>query len=238
MVDVIKLTQRMKRLGVFKHLSLDDLKTILLAGQFKQYKEDAVIFLEQEPCSGLHVLLRGLVKLVTVGPDGRENTLTVIQPVIMFNEVAVLDGGLNPCSAIADKDSLIWRTSLENFQVGLARYPELALELLPILAGRNRRLINHCKDLSFKTVRARTAKLLLELSEGGTIIINRRELSIQEIASRVVSVPEAVSRSISYMRDLGVILSDWSTIEVIQVEKLAELAQIDTSCPIYMSDSD
>jgi CRP-like cAMP-binding protein len=144
----------------------------------------------------------------------------------MFNEVAVLDGGQNPVTAVTFKDSTIWRASRERFNLVLERYPKIALGLLPILAARNRWLISQYEDLSFLSVRARMAKLLLELSDFGRKRIDRREYSISELAARVATVPEAVSRTLSVFRDEGFINSTRTEIVVIQSEELAGIAQL------------
>ncbi len=227
MVELSKLINRMSLLPHFKKLSLSDLKTIVTAGRFTRIPAEAVIFIEEEPCSGLYVLLSGLVHLSNVSPDGRETILAIIEPVIMFNEVAALDGGTNPFTAITAKNSLLWHASVENFQIGLKRYPELALGLLPILANRNRTLVNYCQDLAFRSVRARTAKLLLDISEDGRETINRRNHSINQMAARIATVPEAISRSFGYFRDQGYIDSNRTSIDVIQPNKLAELADVE-----------
>ena len=49
------------------------------------------------------------VHFYKIGPQGQENIIGVVKAVILFNEVAVLDGGLNPIMAETFKDSLICR---------------------------------------------------------------------------------------------------------------------------------
>ncbi|NIP44079.1 MAG: cyclic nucleotide-binding domain-containing protein, partial [Gammaproteobacteria bacterium] len=60
-----------------------------------------IIFREGEDCSGLFVLLKGLVHLYKMGLQGKETIVTSVQPVIMFNEVPIIDGGPNPVTALA-----------------------------------------------------------------------------------------------------------------------------------------
>ena len=226
MVNISDLIDRMSRLEHFKHLSESEIKTIIDIGQIRHFKADTHIFHQGEPCSGLYVLLSGQVHLYKIGPQGQENIIAVIEPVIMFNEVAVLDGGHNPVTAVTFKDSTIWRASRERFNLVLERHPKIALGLLPILAARNRWLISQYEDLSFLSVRARIAKLLLELSDFGRKRINRREYSISELAARVATVPEAVSRTLSVLRDEGLINSTRTEIVILQSEELAGIAHL------------
>jgi CRP/FNR family transcriptional regulator len=174
----------------------------------------------------MFVLLTGQVHLCKLGPQGQESILAVIEPVIMFNEVAVLDGGPNPATAIAIQDCITWNVSCTAFRDLMRRYPQVGLGLLPVLAARNRFLISQYEDLSFRSVLARTAKLLLDLSQYGRQTIQRREHTIYEMAARIATVPEAVSRSLKTFKKDGCIVSTRASITVRQPEALARAAQI------------
>ncbi|NKQ35061.1 MAG: Crp/Fnr family transcriptional regulator [Chloroflexi bacterium] len=227
MQNVPALIERMKRLPHFQNLSDADLETIIQAGKTRRVKVDVTLFREEEPCAGLYVLLAGQVQLHKLSPEGRDNIMAVVEPVGMFNEVAVLDGGVNPATAVISQNATFWHISRDAFHDLLEQYPQIGLGLLPILAARNRWLVSKYEDLSFRNVRARTAKLLLELSEYGRHDINRQQHNISTLAAQTCTVPEAISRALAYFRDEGLITSDRSQIAVHQPDKLARLAQIE-----------
>jgi CRP-like cAMP-binding protein len=99
--------------------------------------------------------------------------------------------------------------------------------LLNVLAKRNRRLISKYEDLIARPVKARTAKLLLDLSSYGNQPIDRISHSNQFLAARISTVPEAVSRSIKFLRETGVIETSRTQIIVNCPDRLAEFAQVD-----------
>jgi CRP/FNR family transcriptional regulator, cyclic AMP receptor protein len=150
----------------------------------------------------------------------------VIDPVIMFNEVAVLDGKENPVSAIAAQKATLWYTSCNNFQILLTRIPEVSLGLLKVLARRNRLLLSHFEDLSTRSILERTAKLLLEISCNGNIVIQRGENPSRVMASRISTIPEAFSRALRYFKEQGYIDCTRTTISIKNPEKLAEISKI------------
>ena len=221
------LTSQLSQVTHFRGLPEKDLLEIVSAGQVRRFPAEAVIFFQDEPCAGMFVLLSGQVRLCRLGPQGQQNILAVVNPVIMFNEVAVLDGGPNPVTAMAAQDCLAWQIPHDAFQDLLQRYPQIGLGLLRVLAVRNRRMIAQYDDLSFRTVLARTAKLLLELSDHGKKTILRRDHSIDMLAAQIASVREAISRSLHYIKKQGAIELSRSTITVLQPDQLAGLAQID-----------
>jgi CRP/FNR family transcriptional regulator len=227
MPEIQPLIERMGRLPHFRNLSAADLEAIIRAGQVRPARADTTLFWEEAPCAGLFVLLPGQVHLHKISPDGRDHIMAVVEPVGMFNEVAVLDGGPNPATAMVTQTSTLWRIDREAFHALMEQYPQIALGLLPVLAARNRGLVSKYEDLSFRSVRARTAKLLLELSQYGQRPINRQKHSAATLAAQTCTVPEAISRALAYLRDQGHILSDRSQIVVLQPDELAQLAQIE-----------
>lgn len=221
-----ELVQLLGKVSHFKRLPEDDLRSIVTAGHVKRFHKDSVIFFEGDPCAGLLVLLQGSVHLCKLSHGGQESILGVIDPVIMFNEVAVLDGGPNPVTAVAVQDCIIWSISHENFQGLMRRLPVLGLGLLRVLASRNRQLISRYEDLTCRTVIARAAKILLELSENGKKPVNRREHPNRILAARTATVPEPFSRAIRILQDEKVITCTRSFIIVENPDRLACLAHV------------
>ena len=227
MINLNALLERMSRLQYFKGLSLSDLNAIVRAGHIRSISAGAVIVSEDTPCAGLFVLLSGMVYCYRTSPDGQAVLVDELTPVTMFNEVAILDGGPNPMTVIAARDSLVWNAEYPVLLALSERYPSVALGFLPILARRTRVLISMVTDICFRSVRARTAKLLLDLSEWGEQPISRQDHSIQKMAAQISAAPEAVSRALSHFRNEKCIRTSRATIEVCAPEELAALAQLD-----------
>ncbi len=158
--------------------------------------------------------------------EGQMSIITIFEPVIMFNEVAALDGGTNPVTAMALTETVLWQISAGGLQDFLLQHPHICLELLRVMAGRNRRLVTHFQDLSFRTVQARAAKLLLELSESGRIAVDRRQQPNYLLAARIATVPEAFSRALKTLREAGAISVAAKTIQVLDRDRLSSLAQL------------
>lgn len=214
------------RVWHFRHLSLKDIGAIVSMGAMRRYPEGRIIFHEGDECAGMFVLLRGKVHLCRLGPTSQEQIISTIEPVIMFNEISVIDGGRNPYTARVAKRCLTWNISHADFTELVRRYPdpEIGLGLLRVMAARTRLLINRCEDMSYRPVLARLAKLLLDLSDEGCIEIHRADYPIKTLAAHIASVPEVVSRSLTTLSEQGVILSDRRSISVADVEGLTRIA--------------
>ena len=125
--DAPDLIAQLQRVEHFKRLPEVDVRAIVTAGRVRRFAAGETLFAEGAPCAGMFVLLTGQVQLRKLGPQGQESILAVIEPVIMFNEVAVLDGGPNLTTAAAAQDCMVWQIGCDSFQVLLARYPMLGL---------------------------------------------------------------------------------------------------------------
>jgi CRP-like cAMP-binding protein len=226
MDSISDLVGRLKTVKHFRNLSPADLLAIASAGKVRHFGTGQTAFCEGNPCSGMFVLIHGKIHLCKFGPQGQVNIMGIIEPVIMFNEVAVLDGGPNPLTAIVVENCLVWQIGYEAFQKLLEQIPQVGTSLLCVLARRNREMILRYEDLSFRSVIARTSKLLLDLSDHGRKPINRQSCSIEQMASRIATVPEAISRSLSVIQKSGAVRVSRTEIAVTSVEKLASLAQI------------
>lgn len=227
MVNPENLVDMLHKVKQFNNLPRETIISIISSGNIRRYNSGQFIFHVDDPCSGMFVLIKGGVDLCIEGPEGQLSILATLSPVIMFNEVAVLDGGLNPISAVATSDIIVWHISYTKFQEVLLATPQIGIALLNILAKRNRLLISHYDDLSFRTVQSRLAKHLIDLSEGGTLPIDRSQHPVKIIAARIVTGPEAVSRTLNVLKLDNLITCTRQEICIKNLKRLQSLARMD-----------
>ncbi len=225
MHEIEQLAKRLAGVRHFNNIPLQEITAIISKGTLRNYPHGSIIFHEDDPCAGMFVLIQGRITLNKFGPEGQQGVLNTLEPVIMFNEVPALDGEPNPVSAVAQTDSRLWLISRDSLQQIILQYPQIGLSLLGILAQRNRQLVNYYSDLSFLNMHARLAKLLLELSHHGTQPIDRRENPIKLMAARIITSPEAISRTLKTFCTAGLINYTRMEISVTNPEKLENTVQ-------------
>ena len=221
----LQLAEQLGQVPHFAGIPAGDLRAIVEAGHVRHISAGQSLFLQGAPCAGLFVLLHGEVQVRVVGPQGHEHTLATFEPVRMFNEVAVLDGGANVGSALATQDSVVWHIAHSSFGDVLERYPSLGVGLARVLAARNRILVERHADVAFRSVLARTARTVLDLSQNGQVPIDRRQHDNTDLAARVASVPEAVSRCLKTLQVQGLITCTRARLSVLDAAGLDDLAQ-------------
>ena len=190
------------------------------------YAGGETVFLEGDPCAGLFLVEAGSVKICRFGKDGRQHVVHVVYPGESFNEVAVLDGGVNPACTIAIEESHLWRVTRFELHSLAQRYPMLAWALGESIAKRSRLLMNKVQDLSMRNVRGRLARLLLDEASINNSAEIPRLLTQEEMASRLGTVREVVGRALRSMTDDGIVAFDRHHIVILDPDRLAREAEI------------
>ncbi len=208
----------------FAHLDATALEAVAASAIRRDYLKGAVVFVEGDHCTGLHVVEKGRVKLYKVSEEGREQVVRLLGPGEFFNEVAVLDGGPNPVSAMAALDATLWIVDCASMRQLVSRYPSLAAAIIEDLAARSRELLSLVEDLSLRTVSARLAKLLLSRAETAAQV--SPHTSQQEMAAQVGTVREMVGRVLRTFEERGLIRFDRHRIVILNREGLEKEAMI------------
>lgn len=218
----------LKRLHTFEFLrGLDNEPLAQLAknAAWKVFAADTVIFWEGDSESNLYYLQYGLLKILKASPDGREQVLRLISPGETFNEVGILAKRPNPATAVALEESGIWLIPRKALEELILAHPQIALQIIENMADKFIDLVSLAADLSLKSVKARFAKLLLE--QAGRDMIERSSSTTQaEMASRLGTVPDVLSRVIRELTKAGIIEMDKQHIRILDREGLIEQAMI------------
>jgi len=211
----------------FSGLEPNTLEAISKSSHARIYEPDQLVLLEGEPAAGLYVVQYGWLKVSKIAIDGREQILQFLASGDVFNAVSVFSGAPNPASVTALETSRIWMIGREAMLNLLDSEPQIARQVIQDLAGRITHLITLVEDLSLRTVEARLARLLLEQSVGNTV--HRKKWATQtEIASRLGTVPDVVSRTLRKLGERGLIQMGKQEIIILDRAELEAIARIDT----------
>jgi len=186
----------------FRGLPVEELIQIRACCHQRALEVGEFILLEGQPAEALYIVCRGSVRVFKTAATGRkEQVLIVLRPGETFNDVPVFDGGSNPASArAAEADTRVCVLPVSHMTRLLATNPRIRANVIRVLAGRLRHLTLLVEDLSFHHSTRRVARLLLEegLRTGGVVT-----LSQQEMAARVGTAREVVSRALRELEQRG-----------------------------------
>ena len=215
----IDLAAVLERTELLKSLSPPELETLAGRTVRKVFTSGELLFSEGEPCTGLHIIARGKVRIFKTSISGREQVLAVNGPGETVAELPVFDGGPYPASAVAAEDVEIAFISRRDFNAYCMEHPEVALKVLSQVGARLRRLVGLIEELSFTTIRQRLISALVKLAQTRGKQTNRGiEFQLpathQELANQLGTVRELISRNLMRLQAEGLIEVDARQIAV------------------------
>jgi CRP-like cAMP-binding protein len=225
-VDAVKA---LKRTALFGDLDTADLNALALRTVERRLKRGEILFLTGEPARGLYVVVEGSIRAYRVGADGREQTIHVERAGATLAEIPVFDGGNCPSTTAAEEDSVLLSIQTRDVLSLCLERPRIGLAALKILAGRVRHCASLVEALSLRDVDQRLAALLCEeASDHSRRIGSSRtfELALthQQIAARIGSVREVVSRALSRLQQSGLIQMEGRRITIPDENALRDYA--------------
>jgi CRP-like cAMP-binding protein len=195
----------LKRTTLFGELTEPELRALAERALERHLARDEVLFITGEEARGLFVIATGALRAVRDGIDGREQVIHVERAGATIAELPVFDDRPYPSTVIAEEETIV--LFLDKFEVRklCVEYPQIALSALKLLSGRLRKCAELVETLSLKDVDQRVARwLLMEAKSYGTHnqqgIEIQLHLTHQQIASRIGSVREVVSRALARLQ--------------------------------------
>jgi CRP/FNR family transcriptional regulator len=210
----------------FQALGPEAFAVIRRYAQQRTLHDGELIQLQGQPAESLFMVQQGRVRVYTSTPEGREQVLFILRSGETFNDAAVLDGGTNLASAQA----LAPQTTVAIVPGAIVRQllltnPQLAAGVVGILTNRLRQLAALVEDLALRDTTQRVARLLIEEGRASGEVTLTRE----EIASRVGTVREVVSRTLRSLERTGAVIR--YTKHTVRVNTAALGAMIESARP-------
>ena len=189
----------------------------------KTAEKGEMILIEGEPAGSLYFVGSGVVKVFMTSVEGKEQILNIVRPGESFNELPIFDDGPNPASAQAIGAVVLYGIRKGDLNDILRDKPQVALNVIKVLASRVRHLVSLVEDLSFRHVISRVAKILLEHAGVGTG--REPRLTQQEMAAMAGTAREVVGRSLKALEEEGAISLDRHRIIIRDKEALQEIME-------------
>jgi CRP/FNR family transcriptional regulator len=169
------------------------------------------------------------VKLYKVSPDGKEQILHVVSAPDAFAEAALFLEGSYPAFAEALSDSQLLFFPKRDFIQLIEKNAQLSINMIVSLSQFLKRFASLIEELSLKEVSSRIAKYLIDLSlklskEGKSSKEVELDLSKTQLALKLGTISETLSRTLAKMKARGIIDVKKNRILILNREALEELA--------------
>jgi CRP/FNR family cyclic AMP-dependent transcriptional regulator len=220
----------LSRAGLFQGVSAEDATALGDSFEIVEVPRGAIVFHEGEPGGSLYIVLAGKIKLGRKSTDGRENLVAVMGPSDQFGELSLFDPGPRTSTAVAVTDARLARLPAEALQQWILDRPQLALQMLRVVARRLRRTNTMLADLIFVDVPGRVAKQLLQLAQrfgsvdGGQLRVTH-DLTQEELAQLVGASRETVNKALADFAQRGWLRLEGKSVVILDRDRLARRAR-------------
>lgn len=218
--------------GPFPHLAAvrpDPWSKLKQAARRKAFHRGEVLFQAGRPAGELYLLERGRVRLFSRSPQGRNLTLSVVEPGDIFGEQALFPRRNWTSHAQALTDGVLYALPRQKLEELLRDDPTLVLQILENLGKRLRSVERRLGDLVFKSAPERLAALLLDMVDpsarkgsGPTRLPFR--YTHQQFAEMINTHRETVTKIFSRFRDDRLLDFDRDQIVLLDMERLREMS--------------
>lgn len=179
------------------------------------------IFRPGEMAQGFAVVLSGRIEVFLTGPSGREILLYAVEPgsSCVLTTLALLGGDTYGGEAITSRDTRVVVIPRAMFRRLMDSSAGFRAHVFTAFSTRMQDMMALLERVAFHRVEARLAAELLELAQDGEV-----RATHQELATRIGSAREVVSRRLDAMARAGLVATERGMVELRDRPGLARLA--------------
>lgn len=201
----------LQRTRLFSDLSKAEISGLAERAAELHLKAGEMLFFSGEEAKGLFVVANGKVRAFQHNTEGREQVMHIDTAGATIADVPVFDDGPYPASAIAEENTDVLFIDKKDIRQFCLEHPSFALRALKLMAERVRKHARLVEVLSFHEVGQRLALFLLAEAQqvktnGNDRVEFQLSLSNHEIATRIGTVRDVVSRALARLQSDGLVI--------------------------------
>ncbi len=187
-------------------------RAILSCGKLKKLQAQSLVYSEGDPCSGVGLLLDGLIRVFKIGQSGREITLYEVHPgqTCILNAFCVLSGKHYPASAETLTETKLILIPAGDFIRIFQEYEPFRKYIFHLLSERIATIMELIEEVAFGRMDQRLWEYITQKAQNK--ILKRTH---QDIANDLGTSREVVSRLLKDFERKGLIRLSRATIEIL-----------------------
>ncbi|WP_243122214.1 Crp/Fnr family transcriptional regulator [Clostridium thermarum] len=185
------------------------------------YGKDDMIFIEDETCSNLSIVLEGMVEIQKIDASGKILTVAQFEQGDTFGENLIFgDKNLYPMTVVSKSKSMVLHIPKTSVVVLCQKNTTFLYQFLRALSNRAVNLSSKLKQVTLKTIRQKICEFLSNKYEKSGKVQVKLGMSKREWADKMGVQRPSLSRELIKMKDEGIIDYDKDTIIILDLEAL------------------
>jgi CRP/FNR family transcriptional regulator, cyclic AMP receptor protein len=223
------LERSLGEVSLFRTVPEASLRSIEQRCTWRKFQSHEQIIDYQDSSRDVFFLVSGRARVIIYSVEGQAVAFRELVAGDVFGELSAIDGRTRSASVEAKAPCLIASMSPNMFLEAIAEEGQLALALSTHLVTQIRDLTDRIFEFSTLAVKNRIHAELLRLARRAAPDANKAALAPPpthaEIASRISTHREAVSRELSRLAQIGLVRREGSSLLVTDIERLEEMVR-------------
>ncbi len=219
----------LKRVPILAELPQARLEQLTGTCKWWDYDASEQILGYRDPSTEVFFLAAGRVRVIIYSAEGQAVSFTDLRSGAMFGEIAAIDRAERSSGVESIVPSTVASLTASQFESLLLREPTVAMATLRYVAAEVRRLSERVLEFSTLTVPYRMHAELLRLAgesgpQQGQALLSPAP-SLADIAERISTHREAVSRELSRLGSTGLLRREGNNLRITDVARLERLVR-------------
>lgn len=194
-----------ERSKLFAQVEVSRRRRLAEISRSRRFDKGQTIFRQGDRCPGVYVVGSGMVRVLKIGPTGKEHVLHMAGPGHTFGEVAAIGDFHCPANAEAVAATTCLLIPLDRFRRAMAEDHALCLEMMSGLCLWVRNLVTLMEDVVLRDATGRVARFLIEseVADDGTVKLPSLK---RHVASHLNLTSETFSRTFGRLVEAGLVI--------------------------------
>jgi len=228
-MDQRRRLSALKEVPILAGLPQPTLERVARICRWQDFEKGEQVLRYQDPSTEVCFLAAGKVRVAVYSMEGKAVLFTDLKPGAMFGEIAAIDRSHRSAGVEAIESCTVASLSAGQFEELLLREPKVAVATLKHVTAEVRRLSERVVEFSTLVVQNRIQAELLRLAAEAGQHQDQALLtptpSLSEIADRISTHREAVSRELSRLASIGLLRREGNSLRITDTDRLAELVR-------------
>jgi CRP-like cAMP-binding protein len=185
------------------------------------------LFSRGDPPCGLYAVVDGTIRIAGVTDEGKEVTLTLVDPPSWFGEIAVFDREARTHDAIAQTVSTVIRVPQDALEALLEASPQYWRDLALLVTAKLRLAFVALEDSSTRSLPLRLARRLLVMAHahGEWNDRSRRVVEVRQdqLATMLGTSRQTLNAALKEYAAQGVLRVSYGQVEILDLDALRRL---------------
>lgn len=214
--------------SLFKDFSIEELSEFFSQSDYiiSTYSKEDMIFIEDDTCSNLSIVLDGIVEIQKIDSSGKVLTVAQFEQGDTFGENLIFgDKNIYPMTVISKAKSTVLHIPKSSVAALCQKNTTFLYQFLRTLSNRAVNLSAKLKQVTLKTIRQKLCEfMLMKYKKSGYLKLSL-DMSKKELADKMGVQRPSLSRELIKMKEEGLIDYDKDTILIKNIEAIEECMQ-------------